>query len=311
VWRALRGSRTRNKPAAGARRGALPGDPATDAVAQWQSASTGCRGGRGFETLPVADSPDPSPLRLTDGRPRARAGPEAGRLLRPGRGEVEAPGGQGQPGPGHRLRRRPVVMDRLDEALGVGGWQTSYREIPDGVACKLPGPDRRRVGRARGRRVVLGAAGRRGPAEGRVLGLAQAGGRPPGRRPVPVPAPVPVVRVRRAEAAVRLDPPAPGVGPAKGTPAKARPTASRPAANGGQGAAGQRGSCGPAAGGRRRPGRQGLVPAGALLAHVRAAGAKAGFGEDIRKWAGPAIELAVAETRAFKANSQATQGARR
>lgn len=29
------------------------------------------------------------------------------------------------------------VMDRLGEVLGVGGWQTRYRELPDGVVCSL------------------------------------------------------------------------------------------------------------------------------------------------------------------------------
>lgn len=35
-----------------------------------------------------------------------------------------------------------AVMDRLDQVLGVGGWHTAYREIPDGVVCRL----RARVG---------------------------------------------------------------------------------------------------------------------------------------------------------------------
>jgi hypothetical protein len=30
-----------------------------------------------------------------------------------------------------------AVMDRLDDVFGVGGWQTSYRETPDGVNCRL------------------------------------------------------------------------------------------------------------------------------------------------------------------------------
>jgi hypothetical protein len=45
---------------------------------------------------------------------------------------------------------------------------------------------------------------------------------------------------------------------------------------------------------------KGLCPVGSLLAHVTQAGVKAGFGADLSQWAGPAIELAVAETRAFK-----------
>jgi hypothetical protein len=45
---------------------------------------------------------------------------------------------------------------------------------------------------------------------------------------------------------------------------------------------------------------KGLCPVGALLAHVTQAGVKAGFGADLNEWTGPAIELAVSETRAFK-----------
>jgi hypothetical protein len=45
---------------------------------------------------------------------------------------------------------------------------------------------------------------------------------------------------------------------------------------------------------------QGLCRIGELLAHVTQAGVKAGFGADLTRWDGPAIELAVAETRAFK-----------
>jgi Rad52/22 family double-strand break repair protein len=45
---------------------------------------------------------------------------------------------------------------------------------------------------------------------------------------------------------------------------------------------------------------KGLCRIGELLAHVTQAGVKAGFGADLTRWDGPAIELAVAETRAFK-----------
>lgn len=51
---------------------------------------------------------------------------------------------------------------------------------------------------------------------------------------------------------------------------------------------------------------KGLCPIGALLAHVTQAGVKAGFGADLNQWAGPAIELAVAETRAFKSKLAST-----
>ncbi len=30
-----------------------------------------------------------------------------------------------------------TVMRRLDEVFGLGGWQTTYRELPEGVVCRL------------------------------------------------------------------------------------------------------------------------------------------------------------------------------
>jgi hypothetical protein len=51
---------------------------------------------------------------------------------------------------------------------------------------------------------------------------------------------------------------------------------------------------------------RGLCPIGALLAHVTQAGVKAGFGSDLNQWTGPAIDLAVAETRSFKSRLPAS-----
>ena len=45
---------------------------------------------------------------------------------------------------------------------------------------------------------------------------------------------------------------------------------------------------------------QGLWPRGALVKHVVAAGVKAGYDADLATWSGPAIALAVNETRAFE-----------
>jgi len=45
---------------------------------------------------------------------------------------------------------------------------------------------------------------------------------------------------------------------------------------------------------------KGLCQIGDLLAHVTQAGVKAGYGANLSEWGKPAIELAVAETRAFK-----------
>jgi hypothetical protein len=46
---------------------------------------------------------------------------------------------------------------------------------------------------------------------------------------------------------------------------------------------------------------EGRCQLGALLTHITQAGVNAGFGNDIRNWVGPAVELAVAETKAFTA----------
>ena len=49
---------------------------------------------------------------------------------------------------------------------------------------------------------------------------------------------------------------------------------------------------------------RGACQMGALLAHVTQAGVKAGFSADLTQWAGPALDLAVSEARAFKAKQQ-------
>ena len=46
---------------------------------------------------------------------------------------------------------------------------------------------------------------------------------------------------------------------------------------------------------------QGLCARGALLAYIAEAGKKAGHGPDLSSWSGPAITLAVEETKAFEA----------
>jgi hypothetical protein len=52
---------------------------------------------------------------------------------------------------------------------------------------------------------------------------------------------------------------------------------------------------------------QGLWAKGDLLRHVAEAGAKAGHGPELTAWAGPAIELAVAQTKAFEAAARAAR----
>jgi hypothetical protein len=52
---------------------------------------------------------------------------------------------------------------------------------------------------------------------------------------------------------------------------------------------------------------QGLCAAGELTKHVVAVGVKAGHGPDLSTWAGPAMQLAAEETRAFEGKLRAQQ----
>jgi hypothetical protein len=51
---------------------------------------------------------------------------------------------------------------------------------------------------------------------------------------------------------------------------------------------------------------KGVCQMGELLAHVTQSGVMAGFGADLSQWTGPAIELAVRETKAFKTGHAAS-----
>lgn len=53
--------------------------------------------------------------------------------------------------------------------------------------------------------------------------------------------------------------------------------------------------------------KQGLCKPGELVAHVLAAGEKAGHPQDLTGWTGPAISLAVDETRKFEAQRRSTK----
>jgi hypothetical protein len=50
--------------------------------------------------------------------------------------------------------------------------------------------------------------------------------------------------------------------------------------------------------------KKGACRPGELVKHVVAAGVKAGFDTDLAAWSGPAIALAVEETRAFETRSR-------
>jgi hypothetical protein len=54
--------------------------------------------------------------------------------------------------------------------------------------------------------------------------------------------------------------------------------------------------------------KQGVCRAGELVKYVVQAGVKAGYGSDLATWAGPAIALAVEETKAFEAQRRQPAG---
>lgn len=203
-----------------------------------------------------------------------------------------------------------VIQDRLDDVLGVAGWQDEYECLPDGsVVCRL----RCRIGGEWVTKTDVGGPSEQ-PDEGdrRKAAFSDALKRaavkfgvgrylyrlpsqwvdydPQRKQFVRTPAlpasALPRPRQARRAAAVLVD------GTAKQAPAES-PRHTLPA----DGVELHRRLSDYEA----RLVEQGLCRTGELLRHVARAGAKAGFGEDLTAWAGPAIVLAVEETRAFEA----------
>jgi len=211
-----------------------------------------------------------------------------------------------------------VIQDRLDEVLGVIGWQDDYECLPDGsVVCRL----RIRVGGEWLTKVDVG-----GPSEqpdegdrrkaafsdalkraavkfgvGRYLYRLQSqwADYDPKKKQFVRPPPLP-----ESALPARPEPkPAPApAGPARKQP-PARPAPEKPTAKGVNHAL-------PADGAelqRRlsdydaRLAAQGLCAPGALVKHIVQAGVKKGYDPDLSTWSGPAIALAVDETKAFEA----------
>ncbi len=198
-----------------------------------------------------------------------------------------------------------VIQDRLDDVLGVAGWQDEYECMPDGsVVCRLRlrlgdewitkmdvgGPseqpdegDRRKAAfsDALKRAAVKFGVGRylyRLPSQWvdydpRKKQFAKLPTLPPAALPKP----------KKVAAPVRLKP----------EPAAAKNSAAMPA----NGVELQ----------RRvhdydtRLAQQGVCQAGELVKHIVQAGVKAGYEADLASWSAPAIALAVEEARAFEA----------
>jgi hypothetical protein len=210
-----------------------------------------------------------------------------------------------------------VIQDRLDEVLGVVGWQDDYECLPDGsVVCRL----RIRVGGEWLTKVDVGGPSEQ-PDEGdrRKAAFSDALKRAAvkfgvGRYLYRLPSQwvdydphkrqfVKPPRVPESALPVRAEPKAGQ--PATPSPAKKQPAA-RPAA---KAAIKVAGNVLPANGAelqRRlhdydaRLTAQGLSRSGDLVEHVVQAGISKGYDKDLTTWTGSAITLAVEETKAFE-----------
>ncbi len=214
-----------------------------------------------------------------------------------------------------------AIQDRLDEVMGVMGWQDEYECLPDGsVVCRL----RLRLGQEWITKMDVGGQSEQ-PDEGdrRKAAFSDALkraavkfgiGRYLYRLPqqwcdydskkkqfVQVPKLPPFAMPRTAAMHPAAEKPA--AEPRK----KARPQAPAAATTA------KTGPALPANGAelqRRlydydaRLAKQGVCEAGALVKHVVAAGVKAGNEADLATWSGPAIQLAVDETRTFEAQAR-------
>jgi hypothetical protein len=195
-----------------------------------------------------------------------------------------------------------VIQDRLDEVLGVTGWQDEYECLPDGsVVCRL----RLRLGDEWITKMDVGGQSEQ-PDEGdrRKAAFSDALKRAAvkfgiGRYLYRLPAQwVDYDAKKRQFARTPTLPPSALPRPKKAGRAVPEPTARKsvPAL--------------PANGielQRRvhdydaRLAQQGVCQPGELVKHIVQAGVKAGYEADLASWSGPAIVLAVEEARAFEA----------
>jgi Rad52/22 family double-strand break repair protein len=191
-----------------------------------------------------------------------------------------------------------AIMDRLDSVLGFENWQDDYQLLPDNsVLCRL----RLRIGKKWVTKMDVG-----GPSEQPDGGDRLKAAVSDALKRAAVKFGIGRYLYRLPQQWADYDPvkrqfTSPPRLPDWATAPKSAKTASPPAAEKKPGL--------PASGKelhrRLRDAdndlaSKGLCPIGALLSHVTQAGVKAGFGADLNEWAGPAIELAIVETRAFK-----------
>jgi hypothetical protein len=223
-----------------------------------------------------------------------------------------------------------AIQDRLDDVLGVAGWQDEYECLPEGsVVCRL----RLRLGDEWITKMDVGGQSEQ-PDEGdrRKAAFSDALKRaavkfgvgrylyrlpqqwcdydPQKRQFVRTPALPPSALPKFAKA-----PKEPAKPVEQPRPAEPRPAANGSAAeiNGSKTASARANPARPSSGGelqRRlndydaRLAKQGLCRPGELVKHVAEAGARAGLDADLATWSGEAIQLAVEETRIFEAQAR-------
>jgi len=220
-----------------------------------------------------------------------------------------------------------VIQDRLDEVLGVLNWKDEYTVLPDGsVKCRLSlringewickedvGGQSEQPDEGDRQKAAFSDALKRAAVKfgvGRYLYRlpAQWVDYDPKRKTfVRAPAlprsAIPMKEAPAKPAPAAAPPPAPAKAPAAAAPPAPRTALHTLPAHGAELQ-------------RRlydydaRLAGQGLCQKGDLVKHVVQAGVKAGFDADLAAWTGPAIALAVDETKAFEAQARKRAGER-
>jgi len=197
-----------------------------------------------------------------------------------------------------------VIQDRLDDVLGVMGWQDSYKVLPDGsVMCRL----RLKIGEQWITKVDVGGQSEQPDGGDRTkAAFSDALKRAAvkfgvGRYLYRVPQQWCDYDTHKRQF-VR-----PPTVPTATLPARKKEAAPKPAPTKPKLAAHAMPANGPDLQRRlsdydARLAAQGVCRPGELVKHVVQAGVKAGFAPDLSAWDGPAIQLAIEETKAFEAS---------
>ncbi|MFN4258805.1 MAG: Rad52/Rad22 family DNA repair protein [Gemmataceae bacterium] len=189
-----------------------------------------------------------------------------------------------------------VIQDRLDEVLGVEGWQDDYECLPDGsVVCRL----RLRIGDEWVTKVDVG-----GPSEQPAGGDRMKAAFSDALKRAAVKFGIGRYLYRFPAQWVDYDPQRRQFRQPPKLPDGAHPRETAPAKPPRQSAVHLMPANGTELHRRLSAydatlAAQGLCRPGALLEHVQRTGAQAGYAGDITSWTGPAIELAVETAKAF------------